>query len=501
MSFAPKQENRRLLPRWRPFREAVASGELGAVRKLAPSSKPHPGETFLTEKREEWQREPSIGLAVDILGSAVVMGRASEFEAVGWWLLTKTEEFAPSVVELANACVASSTGSDPGQRMRHPEPARLLHSLRLKAQDDPRDAVLHTDLALLHATLGNLAHAKRSMLVAQSLAPTNRFVLRSASRFWVHAGEPDRAHTILRRSDRTRHDPWLLAAELATSSIANKSPRFVGDARVFLHNRSTDPHHLSELAGALGTLEAINGKRSSSRNHFAQSLIAPTENAVAQAVWAQETVRVLRDIELDRFSYLHPHEAAAWQARIALDWTAVINHCRSWLDDEPYSVVPATFGSFIASLAGNYAETREFAQRGLKANPSDFMLKNNFLVARAFLNEKIEDADLHQLVLLSRSAATNSERATFLATSGLILIMANERENGRELYERAIEIALAAGDRRTAAMAAAFWIRAEHLCPDGASSRPLEIFNQQARTLRDPEIIFLKRQLEAPRPL
>jgi hypothetical protein len=58
------------------------------------------------------------------------------------------------------------------------------------------------------------------------LAPNHRFALRSAARFFLHVGKPDDAQTILRRSEATRRDPWLMAAEIAVSTVADRTPRW-----------------------------------------------------------------------------------------------------------------------------------------------------------------------------------------------------------------------------------------------------------------------------------
>ena len=52
-------------------------------------------------------------------------------------------------------------------------------------------------------------------MVALQLAPTNRHVLRSASRLFLHLDDSERAYDIIAQSDATVDDPWLIAAELS----------------------------------------------------------------------------------------------------------------------------------------------------------------------------------------------------------------------------------------------------------------------------------------------
>ena len=60
-----------------------------------------------------------------------------------------------------------------------------------------QDAVEWMDLARSFTTLGELTKASRSVGAAVKLAPTNRFIVRAASRFYVHSNEPERALSLL----------------------------------------------------------------------------------------------------------------------------------------------------------------------------------------------------------------------------------------------------------------------------------------------------------------
>ncbi len=87
------------------------------------------------------------------------------------------------------------------------------------------DALAWLDLAFYQTMENHVDKAKRSMLVAMQLAPENRFVLRCASRFFLHLNDPDHARDILIRSEGIKTDPWLMAAEISMSAIAGKGPK------------------------------------------------------------------------------------------------------------------------------------------------------------------------------------------------------------------------------------------------------------------------------------
>ena len=152
------------------------------------------------------------------------------------------------------------------------EQVRILRHL---LRTEPRDPIAWVELSRTYAILGLREQAERSMAVALQLAMNNRFVLRSASRLWIYLDDPERAHDIIGRADRTCYDPWLLAAEIAIGSIDKKTPRFVKAARLMLSRGQFSPAHISELASAVATLELASGSIKKSKKLFGRSLEHP----------------------------------------------------------------------------------------------------------------------------------------------------------------------------------------------------------------------------------
>src|SRR5437870_228380 len=110
------------------------------------------------------------------------------------------------------------------------------------------------------------------MDTALALAPENRFILRSAARLYLHIGEGRRAHRILLEADALLHDPWILSAEVAIAAVMGKSSKHIKRARKILEAERFKPIHLSELASAIGTVEARAGNRKRSRQFVERSL-------------------------------------------------------------------------------------------------------------------------------------------------------------------------------------------------------------------------------------
>jgi Flp pilus assembly protein TadD len=316
-----------------------------------------------------------------------------------------------------------------------------------------------TDLAREYTILAQFAPAEKALRVALSLAPHDRFVLRSAARFYLHWNRRDEAHDMLRRNRRTSSDPWLLASEIAVADLAGRNSRFVRRAREIISARTIEPAHTAELASAVATLELEAGAHRHSRRLFELSLRDPNENAVAQASWA---ARRLNAFELNESAYSRARsfEAAAWRQYFRLDWESALSQAAEWQLDEPFASRPAVFGSFVASVVKNDVNLgARFAKRGLAAEPSEPTLLNNLSFALA-LSGDISGArsTLNRVVAESLDAPT---RIAVLATGGLIEYRDGNADGGRLLYESAIKSAAGREHREQRTMGLLFQAREE----------------------------------------
>lgn len=272
------------------------------------------------------------------------------------------------------------------------------------------------------------------------MAPSHRHVLRAASRLFVHIGDSERAHAILLRSPRTPRDPWLIATEIATANISEKAPRFVKQGRELINSGALPDAHLTELLSAIGTFEHYNGAHRKARKHFSRSLSAPNENVVAQARWVRTQLPSLA-ISDDSFSIQRGYEARTWRALEQGDWAAARENCAQWLNDEPFSSRPASLGSFIGtSLDLDFAFAERCALAGRISAPQDPMLKNNLSVAIAYQGKLDEAVKIFQTISVS-DIIEHASNYTFVATAGLLAFRNENIEMGRELYDKAFDLA------------------------------------------------------------
>lgn len=454
---------RRIVPRWRQTVVVVRTGEADPIGERI---KPWASErSEIEEDLFAWKNIRSPLQAVELATSALLYGEPHlAQEAAGFLLKTSVAHQLPNL--LANRVqehlgLPTSTLDQNTHSFSADEPLRAaIRQHRASLRNNPRNPLGWCDMSLAYASLGEEEKALRSMTIALSLGIPNRMLLRSASRLFVHRGEPDRAHRLLLRSSLTRHDPWLMAAELATASIADQKPLLIRQSRALIKDQFVQPFHKTELASALATLELEAGKDRLARKLFRLSLTAPTDNSVAQAEWASQhyaPLSVLRshlDIQLG-------YEARARRALSDRQWGASIEESWKWLEDQPFSSLPAVFGSYVASVGAlDFEEAARFAEKGLIANPTDVLLRNNLVFSLANVG-KLEEAQSeyrkinrpHELELLM----------VWLATGGLLRYRGGHSDHGKSLYREAISVARSLDNPKALCLATTFFAREELL--------------------------------------
>jgi len=373
-----------------------------------------------------------------------------------------------------------------------------IRLLRQELVESPRNAIVRVDLARIYAILGQQRQAVRAMEIALRAAPTNRFVLRSACRLFVHIDEPDRAHELLQKSDRTRSDPWLMAAEIAAASVAERGALSAKRGRRLLEAASLSPHHLAELASAIATLDLSAGDARKARRWFRQSLADPTENAVAQAGWASQRVSGV-EVGRDLIEKARSHEAEALRDYREGRWSEAIKSCEAWLLDEPFSSRPAALGSYLASVAAHdYRLAEQLARRGLTANPDDPLLINNLVVALANQG-RVEEAE-GEFRRIQTGTAEALLRATLVATEGLLHFRRGAVVQGRDFYRKAMELATGASSRRTLALAAVHLAREELLARSEEALPALQVAVKACEGLEAWEVLEMLEELRRVEP-
>jgi hypothetical protein len=216
MAIFFEDKDRNVIPNWRSFKNTASIGELNITDpSLNRTNSFIPNINDLTE---DWKAEKNIGIAGDIISSAIVLNINSEIVKDASNFILKNNDSASAV--LINAAKKFITESDNSQKIildidtleAFKEYSNLnlvfqkINSHKKKLISNPKNAIIWVELSRLYAILGNNVKAERAMLNAISLGKDNRFVLRSMVRFFVHNKDIDFAHEILRKNERTKHD-------------------------------------------------------------------------------------------------------------------------------------------------------------------------------------------------------------------------------------------------------------------------------------------------------
>ena len=440
-------KDRNVIPRWRDFKTTVTLGELNSAADFQ-SEWATVESDFFQNKLLAWQVHKSIPFAADVVSAGFVLRQYAEAKEAAKFLLQQSDGVSDVLRQLADHILNPSDEVYRATRLQmlcdpEPEEIRLkIHRLRVRLHNEPRNSIAYVELSRSYTLLDQKDKAKQAMRMALKLAPTNRFILRSASRLFLHTGDLGEAHDILRRADPTRFDPWLLSAEIAVASSANRSSQFVKTGQRMIVDLSDSPFEVTELASALGTLELNNSKSRDARKLFKKALIKPTENSVAQIEWASRRIAGLDFVESSQIQVPRNYEARAWENFTEGDWHAGLKESWNWFYDQPFSARPGHIGSYIASsILRDYSEGERIIKRSLRTNPNDALLLNNLAFTYASAG-RIKDAQ----EVMTRignvepdSRSDGSVEVTIKATQGLLAFRMGDHDRGRKLYAEAIE--------------------------------------------------------------
>jgi tetratricopeptide (TPR) repeat protein len=429
---------RRMIPRWRDAATTASLGELGSL-----TSQPRQiSSAALHEKLEDWKSAPSLFVATDIVGTAVL-----------------SEPFDdPTIHDAANAILDAGSGAS-GIARRAAEyvlhgpstapdasPALVtqaelyarLHQTRKALWNDSRNAVKWVELSQLYTLGGQLEKARATMRVALRLAPDNRYVLRSATRLFVHMKDPGEAWSVLRNAGRTAHDPWLVAAEIGVAGLLGQSPKLTKAAIALASSGSFRAHDLTEMASSLGTLEAEHGNRRKAKKLFELAMRDPNDNVLAQAAWAARDAAIAPD-----FDPASLHVPLSFEARARLhfqqhEWTNALRESEQWFNDQRFSVGAAAFASYISAVVlAEHEKAVALLKEARIANPDDWLIRNNLAFSLASLNRVAEASDVFEG--LSPDSSNATRHGVWLATSGLLAFRRGNIQEGQRLYDQAIE--------------------------------------------------------------
>ena len=438
MSAVGSDKSRSVVPRWQMSSTFATKEESNA---LHPLDRPVEFDNWFDQAMLDWREHQGAGYLADLFSTALVERRDSVLPELAKAVLDGGDRFPQALQGIAEKILLP-----PEQKLTeaaftldlegtHEAFGRRISQLRKLVISFPRDAFAWHDLAYYYNMIGESEKADRAMLAALRVSDSHRVIARGASRFYLHKKDNERALSVLRRSQFFAKDPWLLSAHLAVAQVSGLESSHLSVAKRLLDEMGPQIK-TSELGMAVATHELFHGKLKKAKAIARDAGQNPTENALAQAVWLSPRMNTNivtgKEIAQARQGY----EARCWEAYYLGRWRESMDHVLEWLRFEPYSIVPSLHGSFVAStLLQDYQLATAIALFGLSANPGDWMLRNNLVVALVkggrIEEAKAEFEKLHDLEEVKRDIAVWS------ATQGLMKYRTGETEAARSLYESA----------------------------------------------------------------
>lgn len=429
-----EDEKRDVIPRWRTFVKSI--NETEAFKPIEGwKEKDH---VISQELLDEWNQNPTLTLATEIVSSGYVTGsNQTAIEAAK--MVASSHTVSRLAKELAGFILGQKQTLNPETTF---EEGELIRNSRLRTKLYPRNAIAWVDLALGYVIAGKTNEARKSLRVALNLAPDDRFVLRAVSRFLVHQNEEDVALHILRSRLITKHDPWLMATEIALCEAMEISSPLTKAGRRIILKGEFSPFNMAELSSEIATIEYRHGDIRNASKLFRKSLENPTENAIAQAGWVARRDKSFSFDGSMPNTDLCSAEAMAWGKYLEGDWNKSAECSLQWFQDQPFSVRPALLGSSVYSMAlEDYSTAIDMCEKSIRCNPDDEMLLNNFAYILAMNNETERAKRYFDRIPGVIENKKSSEAVVFLATRGLLRIRSGQIQEGIADYNKSIQMA------------------------------------------------------------
>ena len=431
-----------VIPQWLPFKKAIAQRDLWSTSAAlrAPVDLNNTENAF-SEALTAFEKSPGPFLASDLLGTALRLGKLTIAKELAAYVL-RSPMVGVTATGIAREVMGYAT-------LLASPPIQLRQEIRKSkewSRHFPCDAIGWIEQARLYTIIGQKRNAERAIALALKLAPYDRFVVRTAVRFFIHRGDWEQANQIAAIAAKVTNDPWLVSVWISTGTQLQKLPTKFKRLFSSALAANNELFHFSEMLEACATQELLAGSEKKAKQAFQQAWRKPPKTVVAHSQWIiREKIPNLGAITYVDFS--QSAEAMAWVSLAQLQLTNSIQSLREWALEEPYSTRPFMLGSFIDTLREDYAEAESFAREGLRANPGHEGLTNNLAFSLLRQNQISQAASILQSLKCDFNKVTNP---TMLATWGLLLMKQKMHAQGRIFYSKAIEEANRLNDPRLA---------------------------------------------------
>ena len=490
MSSFNIEKNRNVVPRWYPYNIANLVGD--TQPNSAVDLREYISKQTYKEKEADWLKSKNLTFASGLIGAAFTLGDLENPNVLDASKFVLENKRASNLSRhVAKKLLKVLTGDiDDLLEFNVSNNTERIHNSISKIKKDlkeyPFNPIKWTDLAFYYSVIGQNNKADKCIVTALALNSENRFLLRSAARFFLHTQQQDKALYFLRKSSISKKDPWIISSEISISDSIDKTPLFLKYAKEILAKNDFDPHQVSELAGSLGNLEINRGSSKKGKKLFEMSLNDPTENVLAQIEWLKSKGE-LRSLDTN-MDLSYTFEAKARKHFRDRNYQEALKCALEWLGFQPFTTTPAAIGTYIASTAlDDHESAVKIARFALIASPDNFTLKNNLAFSLALTNEKDEAKKIMEGI--KYDSLTAMEKAVCDATFGAIEYRYGNFDKGRELYKKSVELFKKINDEPKATLALYHWSREEERINPEAAKPMKEAVQELAKKYNINEIM------------
>lgn len=451
-------ENRQLIPRWHTSRKASAL-QFPNLQKFSSKQPELLLDPWLSEARLEWRRTRSVLSAAELNASLDLHNMTNDTDYIDTrsFLLDNLDK-VPSGLADALTNSLKYAGDDSYYSTSVLKVRSIISRLKKLLSEHPRDWLTWSDVAFYYALLGEDERALHCLKISSNACPENAYIIRSHARFLVHLGKPEEALFLLKKSGAIKTNPLIASGALAISEAFDLPSVSVSSCKRLIKNYSGDPAYSSDLLASLGTIEFRNGNSRKAKEYFAITFKNPSENALAQYGWLHHKHGFNASVETEML-LSRSIESQVNRLYVQKDFLG----CRSKLIElhrfQPFTDAPLTDAGYISLLGLEDPDfVIELSQNRSSYQAMSFGELNNFIVAKLVLNDLSEvDGLLDLLAEKVRKDQASDHRGVFLATAGMFMFKVGNTEQGRFLYQEAIDHFGVRNSLKAAALAKFFY--------------------------------------------
>lgn len=456
MAIIYEIKERRVIPNWRDYKRTLQLGELSQNNKSGS-----PILLNINRSVQDWNEIKNIGSAADLINASFVSGISNkEVEEAISFIKSDNQKSSQSLLDLIKILetdestinkinnnslleIDVDTIKEFQAFINNKSFHKVINRTKNRTKNELRNPIVWVELARLYSMRGHEKKAENAILTALHLAPNNRFVLRSATRFFIHKEKFDKAIYYLKKSESIKEDPWLISAHIATSSIMGRFSPFIKEGKRLIETNNFSDFELTELSSSIGTLEFKDGSFKKAKGFFEKSMRHPNDNSLAQLEWVSKDDKRFQINPFQFEKVINPFEARALELYEKGEWKDAFYNSIKWFLDMPFSKRPALLGSYIAgSLLKDKNASIIMCQIGLQANPYDPTLLNSMVYSIATsddYNEEMMDKYAQQMMGIDIQSLPDESKVTYQATLGLVSMKKGNIDVGIQLYKLAIQ--------------------------------------------------------------